>query len=85
VDVPPWIRHPEPLACTECPEAFFPYGYGREYRGEIEEARALCAACPVREMCLAWAVARPELDGIWAATTPPERRRLRTRRAALAR
>lgn len=35
-----------------------------------------CTACPVRTDCLDYAL-RNDVDGIWAATTPAERRRLR--------
>ena len=47
-------------------------------RGQsVEPAKALCAACAVREPCLAYAVADSELVGIWAGTTGSERRLMR--------
>lgn|GEM_PF-603555 len=47
-------------------------------RGQpVEPAKALCAACAVREPCLAYAVADSELVGVWAGTTGTERRLLR--------
>jgi hypothetical protein len=39
-------------------------------------ARPICQACPVYTACHAHAVQR-ESDGIWAATSPKDRRRLR--------
>jgi len=39
----------------------------------------LCARCPVRLDCLTYAVAHPTLEGIWAGTTPDDRRTLRSR------
>jgi DNA-binding NarL/FixJ family response regulator len=39
-------------------------------------ARPICQACPVYAACHAHAVQR-ESDGIWAATSPKDRRRLR--------
>jgi WhiB family redox-sensing transcriptional regulator len=42
-----------------------------------EAARAVCEPCPVRRECLAYALASPELVGIWAGTGERERRRLR--------
>jgi WhiB family redox-sensing transcriptional regulator len=46
-----------------------------------KRARAICAACPVSDACLAYALAIPELVGIWAGTTEAERQRIRTQRA----
>jgi WhiB family redox-sensing transcriptional regulator len=78
VAAPSWLRNAtSPLPCLGVdPELFFPDGYMQ--KKQIDEAREICNSCPMRVLCLEWAVARPELDGIWAATTPPERRRLRT-------
>lgn len=42
-----------------------------------EAIRAVCCACPVRDACLAEALADPGVAGVWAATTPADRRGLR--------
>ncbi len=42
-------------------------------------AMAICRRCPVRQACLAEALARPELLGIWGGTTEADRVRLRQR------
>jgi hypothetical protein len=43
-------------------------------RGEPNEpAMAICRRCLVLDDCLAFAVANPELQGIWAATSTRER------------
>lgn len=48
---------------------------------EVEEARAICALCPVQETCLEYALANGEKLGIWGGLTEKERRRiLRERR-----
>ena len=39
--------------------------------------RALCASCTVRSECLAYALADPDLAGVWGGTTDRERRRMR--------
>lgn len=44
---------------------------------DAEQAIAVCERCPVIDPCLAYALDRPWLDGIWAATTPTRRRHLR--------
>jgi WhiB family transcriptional regulator, redox-sensing transcriptional regulator len=51
-------------------------------RGEVDyrPARAICARCPVRGPCLEWALTENETIGLWAGTTPRQRRRLRRER-----
>jgi excisionase family DNA binding protein len=44
---------------------------------DIATAKALCGNCVVQPACLEFALSRPELLGIWAATTPSERAVLR--------
>jgi excisionase family DNA binding protein len=44
---------------------------------DIATAKALCGDCAVQSSCLDFALSRPELVGIWAATTPSERAVLR--------
>jgi WhiB family redox-sensing transcriptional regulator len=41
-----------------------------------EVAKAICAVCPVREVCLEHALAFREKDGVWGGFTARERRRL---------
>ena len=45
-------------------------------------SRELCAVCPVRQECLAVAIADPLIDGLWGGTTPVERKRMRRARVA---
>jgi WhiB family redox-sensing transcriptional regulator len=45
------------------------------------QAKAVCARCPVREQCLAFALATREPYGIWGGLNELERRRLLARRA----
>jgi Transcription factor WhiB len=45
--------------------------------GSEAAAKALCRTCPVRACCLAAALIRPELHGIWGGLTERERRPLR--------
>lgn len=40
---------------------------------DIATAKQLCGDCAVQSACLEFALSRPELLGIWAATTPSER------------
>jgi WhiB family transcriptional regulator, redox-sensing transcriptional regulator len=43
---------------------------------DAEEAKAICAQCPVREACLEYALANRERDGVWGGATERERRRM---------
>jgi len=48
---------------------------------DADQAKAVCAICPVRETCLEYALAYREREGIWGGCTERERRRiLRQRR-----
>jgi excisionase family DNA binding protein len=40
-------------------------------------AKGICSGCAVRTSCLEFALDRPELLGVWAATTPNERAAMR--------
>ncbi|MDQ1448052.1 MAG: hypothetical protein QOC79_1023 [Actinomycetota bacterium] len=46
--------------------------FGGDQR-ETTLAKGLCAGCVVQLPCLEFALGRPELLGVWAATTPGER------------
>lgn len=43
------------------------------------KAKLICRACPVREECLAYAMAIEEEHGVWGGLNERERRRLRAR------
>jgi hypothetical protein len=59
-------------ACTEPgtdPELFF----DEINSGRIEQAKAICQSCLVRNYCLEWAVEHDEKFGIWGGLTRLER------------
>lgn len=57
------------------PDLFFPA------RGaSLVEAKAVCAACVVRDQCLDHALTKPEKFGVWGGASERERRRLRRQR-----
>ena len=53
------------------PDIFYPAS-----EEEADEAKAICAVCPVREACLEYALANRERDGVWGGATERERRRM---------
>ena len=67
---PEWHRD---AACREHPGVdFFPE------RGQPSEpAKAVCRGCLVRTECLAFALADPDLLGVWGATSAVQRKAMR--------
>jgi WhiB family transcriptional regulator, redox-sensing transcriptional regulator len=61
------------------PDLFFPVSAGGPGREDIRRAKAMCARCPVRAQCLAFAEENAIGYGIWGGTTPDERERSRRR------
>jgi WhiB family redox-sensing transcriptional regulator len=68
---PAWWAH---AACRGAGVALF----FLEPRQQPTEARTYCARCPVTDVCLAVAM-ETDAAGIWAGTTPTERRAMRRR------
>lgn len=63
-------------ACAGQPHAlFFPTGEGTERAAE--QAKAICAVCPVTDECLEYALETNQVSGIWGGTTESERKSLR--------
>jgi WhiB family transcriptional regulator, redox-sensing transcriptional regulator len=61
-------------------DLFFPVGAAGAAGGAADEtrrARQICASCPVRQQCLAYALASGQQYGIWGGSDEQERRRLR--------
>jgi WhiB family redox-sensing transcriptional regulator len=64
----------------EDPELFFPIGTTGPAAIQAEMAKAVCARCDVRELCLEWALATGQDSGVWGGTSEEERRALRRAR-----
>jgi hypothetical protein len=78
-----WQTH---AACRDAdPELFFPPS---DDDTSVIVARhkmavaPLCQTCPVATECLRWALDHGEDSGLWAATTPTDRRAIRRARLA---
>jgi WhiB family redox-sensing transcriptional regulator len=59
-----------------CDDLFFPTGTTGPAEDQTQQAKAICASCPVRETCLDWALATGQQFGIWGGLTEEERRRI---------
>lgn len=57
-------------------DIFFPAGEDDEI---VAPAKAICAACPVKDDCLQYALATNQTEGVWGGLSASERRRLRRR------
>jgi WhiB family redox-sensing transcriptional regulator len=75
----PWMRD---ALCHEYPShLFFP-----THGVNADQAKAICGRCLVRAECLAYALRDPDAcaNGIWAGTTPRERKALKRERTVAA-
>lgn len=61
-------------------EMFFPAGTSGPALVQIAEAKAVCARCPVRDICLEWSLTTLEY-GVAAGLTEDERRAVRRERS----
>jgi WhiB family transcriptional regulator, redox-sensing transcriptional regulator len=69
-------------ACQSAdPDLFFPISGSGPALGQVRQAKAVCADCPVRTDCLSYALAADPLHGVWGGMSEEERRRLRQREA----
>lgn len=57
-------------------ELFFPVG---DEDSRAEQAKEICAGCPVLDECLQYALSTNQTEGVWGGMTGSERRRLRRR------
>lgn len=74
-DRPAWMTQ---AACRGAdPNLFYPNGRGAEANHAYRKARAVCDRCPVAADCLGYALAHDIGFGIWAGTSPLQRRTLR--------
>jgi transcription factor WhiB len=79
----PQPQSPKPTRCQTEPQLFDrDYGDCRKEQ-ELAKARRACSGCPLVTDCLKWALVNKDLTqvGIFAATTPHQRKTLRKRLA----
>jgi WhiB family redox-sensing transcriptional regulator len=61
------------------PALFFP-----DHGQHGKQAKDICAACPVLDACLAYALRQPKLEGVWGGTSKQDRERIRREQRAAA-
>lgn len=76
-----WEAWRDHAACGDYPTGtvadWYAEGDATAKRGaRLARALELCNGCPVREPCLAYALANGETFGVWGGLTPRERHRL---------
>lgn len=70
-----WRAEARCLGCD--PDLFFPLGNTGKPLAQAEAAKGLCLGCPVRQLCLQYALETNQVTGVWGGTTEEERRSLR--------
>lgn len=65
-------------ACKDTADVtvFFPDGREHDNRRKEREAKAICAACIVRDECLTFALETGQRFGIWGGTTQEQRKQI---------
>jgi len=67
----------ELAACRRTdPELFFPVSEIGPARRQVAHAKAVCATCRVRQLCLDYALATRQAHGVWGGLTETERKAL---------
>lgn len=61
------------------PELFFPLGVSGPALRQLNEAKLVCAGCPVQFLCLEWAIQSGIEHGVWGGMSEEERRALKRR------
>ena len=65
-------------ACQDTdPDLFFPVGTTGPAIEQIDNAKAVCATCEVKQPCLEFALTTNQDSGVWGGTSEEERRKIR--------
>jgi WhiB family redox-sensing transcriptional regulator len=67
------------------PEIFFPISGTGPGQADVARAKAICAGCRTRRLCLGYAIDTGQADGIWGGASEEERRLIAARRRDLER
>ncbi|MCG0066267.1 WhiB family transcriptional regulator [Streptomyces tricolor] len=70
-----WLQH---AACAGMDVRAF-FSSGHHARAQVNEARRVCATCPVQTQCAAWAIETGERWGVWGGMSQKQLREKRRR------
>lgn len=70
------------VECEQSPDAFFIEQGDPNRQYKVKLAKSICNDCPVKFLCLEYALESNEDEGIWGGLTNSERKAIRRRRAA---
>lgn len=59
--------------CRQVPDIFFPEEWTVGRKKAIDTAKTICARCPIKDLCLDYAMTAKEEFGIWAGTMKADR------------
>ena len=71
-----WINHATCRTEGHDPELFFPVGSSGPALLQIEQAKTVCARCPVASDCLKYALNEGIEFGVWGGMSEEEREKL---------
>lgn len=69
--------------CQTFPDVFFPEDWGgqvergQHYFQAVRTAKTYCGKCPIRQLCLDYAITAGETYGVWGGMSPAERKAIR--------
>jgi WhiB family transcriptional regulator, redox-sensing transcriptional regulator len=75
-----WMQ--DGLCAQTDPALFFPDGTGNAITSQVKQAKKICAKCPVKAICLEWAVDTGQSAGVWGGLSEDERVPMRRERVA---
>jgi WhiB family redox-sensing transcriptional regulator len=58
------------------PGVFHPDEEERRFTARVEEAKAICDMCPVKQECFEYAIKYKERQGVWGGTSERDRRKI---------
>jgi hypothetical protein len=71
------IRNNDGVECAQFPDIFFPNDWEMGNRADDVLAKTVCERCPVKMLCLEYAMIAEDELGTWGGLTQHERRQLR--------
>jgi len=68
------------VPCENAPDVYFMDHRDKMQPEKLRTAKALCDSCPLKRLCLEYALEAGEEQGIWGGMTGRERQRLTSER-----